>query len=184
MDMAHFGVYSCSINNAIGETIMAIDLDNKWMAVALEEAAAARSANELPIGGVLVADGKLIARTQTSVHRRGSMAAHGELICLLELKENIFTLDRPIVLYTTLEPCAMCLGAAAQCGLDEVVYGMRCLPDGASAVEYSMRQADSRVPALRGGVMERECVREFSKWAHGESHPAFNYVKEILDFYS
>lgn len=163
---------------------MTVDLDNKWMAVAIKEAVAARGANELPIGAVLVAGGSLIARTQTSVQRHGSMVAHGELICLLELQENIFTLTRPIILYTTLEPCAMCLGAAAQCELDEVVYGMRCLPDGASAVEHSMRQADPRVPALRGGVMERECVIEFSKWDQGESHPAFNYVKEILDFYS
>lgn len=155
----------------------------KWMRVALEEAAKAYAERELPIGGALVGGDALILTAQTAVRRRGSMVAHGELTALLDSKEQVYTCARPLTIYTTLEPCLMCLGAMMQCEVDVLVFGMKCAPDGATQFAESLRTLGQKVPQIVGGVLEDECVAAFRKWDLGESHPAYSYVRAILSAY-
>lgn len=157
----------------------------KWMRIALEEAEKALGEGELPIGGVLTSRDLVLATTQTSVKRRGSICAHGELIVLLETgDQKLFSADRPVHLYTTLEPCLMCLGAAMQCRVDNVIYGMRCAPDGGVALVETIQSIGQDVPSIVSGVLENECVDVFSRWPHGPEHPAYGYVRAILSPYS
>lgn len=163
---------------------MTTETHERWMQIALREAESARLAGELPIGGVLVANGQELLRTQTSVRRRGSMAAHGELLALLEVKENLFAVQRPLVLYTTLEPCLMCLGAMIQCEIDILVYGMKCAPDGAVSLQEPLQKTDIKVPEIIGGILELECVEEMRRWSQPSGHPAQSYMQAILAPYS
>lgn len=156
---------------------------NRWMTRALHEARLALQAGELPIGGVLVGAGELVRPTQTAVRRRGSMVAHGELTALLDAGESIYTISHPLVLYTTLEPCLMCLGAMMQCDVDTVVYGMKCAPDGATRFVDHIRHSGQRMPDVVGGILETECVQVFKEWGFGNDHPAFEYVQAILAIY-
>jgi tRNA(adenine34) deaminase len=155
-----------------------------WMRLALEEAEKALIADELPIGGVLVANNSLLGRTQTQVVRRGSTAAHGELLALLEANGKLYTAQRPLILYTTLEPCLMCFGAMMNCEIDEVVIGMRCAPDGGIFLAESIQSAGQKIPKITIGVLEKECVEVMRKWNKGQSHPAYSYLQAILKPYS
>jgi len=154
-----------------------------WMRLALKEAEKARLDNELPIGGVLVANDQVVEFTQTNVARKSSLVAHGELLALLEANGKLYSAKPPIVLYTTLEPCLMCLGAAMNCGIDEIVIGMMCAPDGGTILVDSIVKAGLSVPKITKGILENECVEEWRKWDKGPSHPAHSYWKAILNPY-
>lgn len=154
-----------------------------WMRVALEEAEKARQAGELPIGGVLVANNQIIGRTQTQVARRSSNTAHGELLALAEANGKLWSAPRPLVLYTTLEPCLMCLGAMMNCEIDEVVIGMKCAPDGGIFLADTIASAGLKTPKITMGVLEKECVEAMRKWDKESSHPAFSYLQAILKPY-
>jgi tRNA(adenine34) deaminase len=154
-----------------------------WMHIALEEAENAL-AGELPIGGVLVSNGQEIGRTQTHVSRRSSMAAHGELFALLDANGKLFSAQHPLVMYTTLEPCLMCVGAMMQCGVDEVVFGMRAVPDGGTRYADAISKGGQTPPKVTTGVLENECVEIMRKLpAVHPNHLAINYVYAMLAAY-
>ena len=158
--------------------------DEQFMRLALREAEAALEAGELPIGGVLVANGEVLGVGQTSVRRLGSITAHSELLMLREAGDSrLFTAAKPVALYTTLEPCLMCLGAMIQCEIDRVIYGMKCLPDGGTPFATAIHDAGQKVPEITAGVLELECVDVFARWPHGHEHAAFGYVQAILSYY-
>lgn len=155
-----------------------------WMHIALEEASKALNVGELPIGGALVANGGLLGKTQTQVQRAGSMVAHGELTALLHANGSLYSAERPLVLYTTLEPCIMCLGAMINCEIDELIYGMRCAPDGGTTLIDPIRSMGLSVPEITTGILEDECLALMRRWSKGPNHPAYGYVQAILEGYS
>jgi len=157
---------------------------NYWMQIALEEAEKAMAAGELPIGGILVANGKEIGKTQTHVSRKGSMAAHGELFALLEANGKLFSAEHPLILYTTLEPCLMCLGAMMQCGVDEVIFGMKAEPDGGTRYVSAIREGGQSAPNVVSGVLEKECVAIMRRLPEvNPKHLAIDYVYAMLAAY-
>ena len=86
--------------------------DEEFMRLALEEARAAASEDEVPIGAVIVRDGKIIARAHN--RREGSKCAthHAEILAIEEACRTLGGWRLPdTTLYVTLEPCAMCAGA-------------------------------------------------------------------------
>ena len=98
--------------------------EEKWMVLALEEAALAAHEDEVPVGAVLVRNGQLIARAHNRVEQTGDPTAHAEMLALREgarLLGNGRLSD--CTLYVTLEPCAMCAGAAVNARLGRVVFG-------------------------------------------------------------
>lgn len=154
-----------------------------YMSMAVQEAEKARDAGELPIGSVLVAKNEILCLGQTSVVRQGTIVAHGEITTLHAAQYKIFTDSRPLVLYTTLEPCLMCIGAAMQCGVDLIVYGMRCLPDGAADAVKSLKLPGQKTPEILSGILESACVEAFRSWNQPANHPAYPYVQDILAYY-
>lgn len=152
-----------------------------WMRLVLEEAERAMSAGELPIAAILTSNSVEISRAQTQVGRRGSIVAHGEMLALLEAGAQVFTAARPLILYANLEPCLMCLGAAMQCGIDEIVYGMQCAPDGGVRYVDDVRKGGQMPPRVTGQVLEDETVALFRRFLEeNPSHFAVNYVRELL----
>jgi tRNA(adenine34) deaminase len=98
--------------------------NSKWMQLALQEAQAAAEAGEVPIGALLVQDGKILARSGNRTIRDCDPTAHAEMVVLRETAKvlgNYRLADT--TLYVTLEPCAMCAGAIIQARVPRVVYG-------------------------------------------------------------
>jgi tRNA(adenine34) deaminase len=98
--------------------------DLAYMKEALEEARASAAAGEVPIGAVLVHDGKVIARSGNRTIRDSDPTAHAEIIVLREaarLLGNYRLADT--TLYVTIEPCSMCAGAMIQARVPRLVYG-------------------------------------------------------------
>lgn len=94
------------------------------MQEALAEARAAAAAGEVPIGAVLVHDGKILARSGNRTIRDNDPTAHAEIVALREaarLLGNYRLADT--TLYVTVEPCSMCAGAIIQARVPRLVYG-------------------------------------------------------------
>jgi cytosine deaminase len=93
----------------------------QYMAAALEEARAGLAEGGVPIGSVLVRDGRIIGRGRNRRVQRGDPMAHAEIDCLQNAgRQRTY---RDTVLYSTLSPCYLCSGAAVQFGVPTVVIG-------------------------------------------------------------
>lgn len=98
--------------------------DFYYMGFALEEAKKAFSANEVPVGAVLVYRGELIARAHNRVEALCDATAHAELLCIKQAALHLENWRlKEAVLYCTLEPCSMCAGAMILSRIDTLVWG-------------------------------------------------------------
>ena len=97
--------------------------DQEAMQAALSEARRAQEAGEVPIGAVVVHQGKIIGRGQNSLLRNLDPTAHAEIIAMRDAAKAIGNYRLVgCTLYVTLEPCAMCAGAMIHARLDSMVY--------------------------------------------------------------
>jgi tRNA(adenine34) deaminase len=126
------------------------------MSVALEEAHAATSHSDVPVGAVVMVDGAIIARRHNERESSGDPTAHAEL---LALRDAAVVLGRwrlgEATLVVSLEPCAMCAGAAVAARLGRLVFGAFDPKAGACGSLYNLC-ADPRLNhevELIGGVM-------------------------------
>src|SRR6195256_615215 len=90
---------------------------------AIEEAKKGLSEDGIPIGSVLVHDGKIIGRGYNQRVQRGSVIHHGEMNCLENAGRRSAEVYRGCTLYTTLSPCPMCAGAILLYGIPRVMIG-------------------------------------------------------------
>ena len=102
------------------------DLDDhhRYMAAALQEAVAAAEDDEVPVGAVIVYQGKIIGRAHNQREKLNDPTAHAEMIALTQAAayREDWRLNG-CTLYVTLEPCAMCAGALVLARIDRLVYG-------------------------------------------------------------
>jgi tRNA(adenine34) deaminase len=133
------------------------------MAVALDEARAAVAHDDVPIGAVVarLSDGKVVARRHNERERAGDPTAHAEVLALRDAAAAVgsWRLDRH-VLVVTLEPCAMCAGAALNARVGMVAFGAPDPKAGALGSLYNLG-ADPRLNhefAVTGGVRAPECA--------------------------
>lgn len=94
-----------------------------FMAAAIEEARAGLASGGIPIGCVLVHDGRIIGRGHNRRVQQGSVVLHGEMDALENAGRQPARVYRETTLYTTLSPCAMCAGAMLLYGIPRVVIG-------------------------------------------------------------
>jgi len=158
------------------------------MEAALTVAAAGLLAGELPIGAVVVADGAVIGRAHTEELGQGRLLVHAELLALDEADRVAGWDRRSATLYTTLEPCLMCLGAAATAMVGRVVYALDSDSDGAGrlAGEWSARRTADlphvRLPDVVSGIGRAEAVTLFERYAASRSDddPMARWVRSLL----
>lgn len=105
--------------------------DEDFMRLALHEAEIATQKGNWPIGCVIVLDGQVIAKAHNLVYSSESRLAHAELIALEAAQPQIFKRLGEATLYTTYEPCPMCLGACLNARLKKVVYSVDLNDSGA-----------------------------------------------------
>lgn len=147
-----------SVNSGAPETDP--EADRRFMAEALEEAKKAAEAGEVPVGAVLVKDGKILARAGNRTLRDGDPTAHAEMLVLREgarLAANHRLGDA--VLYVTLEPCPMCAGAIVQARPVRVVFGAtdgRMGAVGGALSLFDLPGINHR-PWVTRGVLEEPC---------------------------
>lgn len=127
------------------------------MREALVEAEAAGEAGQLPIGAVLVLHGEIVSHGRNRYLERRSQLAHAELEALLEGGDAAWSRHDDCVLYTTVEPCPMCLGAVVMADVPHVVFGahdanagMRQMTD----IDYIARH----IRTYEGGILEQESL--------------------------
>jgi tRNA(adenine34) deaminase len=134
--------------------------DARWMAEALREAAAAAARGEVPVGAVVVRDGQELARAGNRSVADSDPSAHAEVLALraAAAAEKNYRLPGA-VLYVTVEPCLMCMGAALHARVARLVYGCADPKGGAAGSLFDVA-ADPRLNhaiAVEAGVAEREC---------------------------
>lgn len=142
-----------------------------FMRQALHMAETALESGELPIGAVVVLDQKMIASAHTLEKTQGRWLVHAELLAL-DQADRIKPFPgkrRAVRLYTTLEPCLMCLGATMSFQLGEVLYALESPGDGAveAAQNWARRESDIpayRLPRIEGGCLRKESVELFRRY--------------------
>ena len=138
-----------------------------WMREALNEARAAGSAGEVPVGALVLLNGKIIGRGHNKSISLCDPSAHAEIIAIRHAAHNAGNYRLPgATLVVTIEPCVMCVGAMIQARVDELIYGAR--DPKAGAVHSVFRIADTELLNHRilatGGILEEECgalLKEF-----------------------
>jgi len=145
------------------------ELDHQFMEQAIEQAQLAAAANEVPVGAVLVRDGKVISRGFNQPISHHDPSAHAEMLALREAARVEVNYRLPgTTLYVTLEPCAMCSGAILHARVERLVFGTPDPKTGAagSVLDVFSSKEINHQTSVEGGVMSEECgqlLRSFFK---------------------
>ena len=134
--------------------------DMRYMKEAIRQAKKARALEEVPIGCVIVSDGKIIARGYNRRNTDKNTLSHAELNAIRKASKKLgdWRLEG-CTMYVTLEPCQMCAGALVQSRIDEVVIGSMNPKAGCAGSVLNLLQVDNfnhQVKITRG-VLEEEC---------------------------
>jgi tRNA(adenine34) deaminase len=136
--------------------------DEAFMREALGLAAEAARAGEVPVGAVVVKDGRIIGRGSNRPITTADPTAHAEIVALREAAaaEKNYRLTG-CELFVTLEPCAMCVGAMVHARIARIVYGTRDPKTGAcgSIVDLPGLATFNHHGRYEGGLMAEECGR-------------------------
>ena len=136
--------------------------DHELMGLALEEAARATDHGDVPVGAVVVIEGRVVARRHNEREATNDPTAHAELLAVRDAAEALGSwrlTDATVVV--TLEPCPMCAGALQQARIGRVVFGAADMKAGACGSLYSLG-SDPRLNhefATTHGVRADECAR-------------------------
>jgi tRNA(adenine34) deaminase len=148
---------------------MQAELDHQFMQQALDQAKLAAMAGEVPVGAVLVRDGKIISRGFNQPIGNSDPSAHAEMIALRSATQLESNYRLPgTTLYVTLEPCIMCAGAMLHARVERVVFGAADPKTGAAGSVlnvFSEKQINHQTQ-VEGGIMDDECgqvLRDFFK---------------------
>lgn len=139
---------------------MQADLDQQFMALAIEQAHYAAAAGEVPVGAVLVRDGQMLAKAFNQPIGLHDPSAHAEMQVLRAAGQIEGNYRLPgTTLYVTLEPCVMCAGAMLHARVGRVVYGAPDPKTGAagSALNVFVNQQINHQTQVEGGVLAEEC---------------------------
>ncbi|MDD3921083.1 MAG: tRNA adenosine(34) deaminase TadA [Eubacteriales bacterium] len=142
-------------------------MDERYMRMALEEAAEAFDLDEVPVGAVLVKNGKVIARGHNLCEAAHDATMHAEMQVLREASRFLEGDLSDCTLYVTLEPCAMCAGAAVLSRVSRIVFG--AFDEKAGCCGSVLDLTDgwfNHTIQIEGGVMEDECAMILLEFFH------------------
>ncbi|MFX0065462.1 MAG: nucleoside deaminase [Candidatus Hermodarchaeota archaeon] len=143
----------------------------KYMNKAISIATIALDEGELPVGAIIVHKDKILAESYTQDRKQQRRLAHAEFLVLDQVdKLKPSTVERKnMMLFTNLEPCILCLGAAMAFGIGKIYYALESPIDGASKLlnyyfdkkEYSLGYS---IPDIQGGILREESKNLFKKY--------------------
>lgn len=161
--------YQVDLSESSGKTDILDKTGLSFMEIALGEARAAGARGEVPVGAVVVREGKLIAQAGNRTREMNDPTAHAEVLtiraaCQALETERLTGCD----LYVTLEPCAMCAGAISFARLGRLYFGAADLKGGAveNGPHFFSQQTCHHAPEVYSGIVEVEAatiLRDFFK---------------------
>ncbi len=141
--------------------------NEKFMTAALAEAKKAEKKEEVPIGCVIVLNGKIFARAHNLRQTKRLATAHAEILAIEKACKKVgdWRLDEA-EMFVTLEPCAMCAGAIANARIKKVYFGAYEKKGGGVVSKFNILSESglNHVVEYEGGIMEKECsglIKEF-----------------------
>lgn len=138
-------------------------IDEKYMGIALKLAQKAALEDEVPVGAILVEEGKIIARAYNKREQKNDPTMHAEIIAIRKAcqKKKSWRLEN-CTLYVTIEPCAMCAGTILWSRIKKVVYGAKDPKGGALGSSFNLFEQPNlnHHPEIVGGVLEEQCANE------------------------
>lgn len=139
-----------------------------FMKMALQEAEKCKDTSDVPVGAVIVKDGKVISTGRNLKERDNLGTLHAEIVAINNANKALGSANLSgCELYVTLEPCPMCAGAVINSKIDKVVFGAFDLKNGAcGSVTNLFGLPFTHKPECFGGIMEEECssiLTEFFK---------------------
>ena len=132
-----------------------------YLEAAIEEARKGLAAGGIPIGSVLVCDGKIIGRGHNQRVQKGSVIHHAEMNCFENAGRQKASVYRNCVLYSTLSPCPMCSGTALLYKIPRIVIGENVTFKGpeehlrAEGVQLEVRQDPTCIQLMRDFIAAR-----------------------------
>ena len=139
--------------------------DEQFMKEAIKQAKKAEAIGDVPIGCVIVHDGKIIARGYNKRNKDKTVLAHAELLAIQKAskKVNDWRLE-DCTMYITLEPCQMCAGAIVQARIPKVVIGAMNPKAGCAGSVLNILQIDkfNHQVEIERGILEEECSQMLS----------------------
>ncbi|MBM7663503.1 tRNA(adenine34) deaminase [Bacillus mesophilus] len=139
---------------------MTLELDRKFMSLAIKEAKKAEVIGEVPIGAVLVKDGEVIASGYNLRETEQRSIAHAEMLVIDQGCKQLGTWRlEDTTLYVTLEPCPMCAGAIVLSRIPRVVYGAKDPKGGCAGTLMNLLQESrfNHQSIVESGILEEEC---------------------------
>ena len=138
--------------------------DAEFMAAAMEEAAAAAAAGEVPVGAVAVRDGVIVARGRNCVEQRSAVDGHAEFDLMRNLcaQTGDWRLE-PYDIYVTKEPCFMCSGMLINARAKRIVYGFSDSATGGcgGALNLCAHPGNLWHPEVVSGILAEETLAQF-----------------------
>jgi len=139
-----------------------LDEKNKFMLLALKEAKKAYGKKEIPVGAIIVKDGKIIAKAHNVKEIKQDTTKHAEIIAIQKASKKLNSwrlLD--CEMYVTLEPCAMCAGALIQSRIKKVYIGTMDKKTGACGSVLNLLEdyTFNHKVEVEGGILEKECEK-------------------------
>ena len=141
--------------------------DEYWMQLAYEQAALAAEQGEIPVGAVIVSQNQVIGRGYNAPISLNDPTAHAEIIALREACQNLqnYRLPEDAILYVTLEPCTMCVGALVHSRISRVVFYGTTEPKAGSLVSARKLLRPATIIMyfhLTQAVCEQQCAEQLS----------------------
>jgi len=135
--------------------MLSLETDVFFMNEAIKEAKKARAAGEVPVGAVVVANGKIIARAHNQTQLLNDVTAHAEMMAITSAASYLGSKYlSECSIFITLEPCVMCAGALKWAQIGKVVYGAS--DDAKGFMRYG-KELLHKNTKLEFGVMYEEC---------------------------
>ena len=140
--------------------------DEYWMQHAYEQAALAAAQGEIPVGAIIVSQNQIIGQGFNAPITLNDPTAHAEIVALRDACQNIqnYRLPEDAVLYVTLEPCTMCVGALVHSRVSRVVFGAFESKAGSlvSARQLFETGYYNHVFPFKAGCMQQQCSEQLS----------------------
>jgi tRNA(adenine34) deaminase len=141
--------------------------DYDYMRIALDEAREALLKDEVPVGAIVVYEGKILAKSHNSPISLNDPSAHAEMLALRQAAEMIGNYRLVgAELYVTLEPCIMCAGAIVHARLARVIFGARDPKCGAVTSLYNIltdKRLNHQVEVTEG-ILQEDCGEIMSRF--------------------
>ena len=149
-------------------------MEEKFMKEAIKQAKKAYDKEEIPVGAVIVKDGKIIARGYNKKEEKKDTTQHAEIIAIQKASRKIGAWRlQDCEMYVTLEPCAMCTGALIQARLKRVYIGTMDPKTGACGSVLNLLEdyKFNHKVEVETNIMQKECekiLKDFFKYLRGK----------------